>query len=188
MHWFKSTKLETLEALFLDRLKNLLSMECLLTETIPRMAVSAESSVARDVLENLLLMARRHIQRLDLVFRQLAVPPSRGLSTELRILISDCEWPGDNTYDPSVRDAGLIAGAERFTHYKMADYVSAKCLAAKLGYSGVSETLKVSLDDEVAAEDCLIAVAQGTLLTLPRQSQGKLHEYRRTAEGIMGRI
>jgi ferritin-like metal-binding protein YciE len=188
MHWFKTTKPETLEALFLDRLKNLLSMEVLLSETIPRMAVSAESSVVRDVLENLLIMTRRHILRIDLVFRQLAVAPSRGMSTELRILISDCEWPVDSNYDPSVSDAGLIAGAERFTHYKMADYVTSKCLAKKLGYSRIFETLEVNLDEEVDAECSLIAVAQGSVQAPQRNPLVNPREYRRTAESIIGRI
>jgi ferritin-like metal-binding protein YciE len=188
MNWFKATKPETLESLFLDRLKNLMSLEVLLSETIPKMAVSAESSLVRDVLENLLIMARRHIQRIDLVFRQLAVAPSRGLSTEMRILISDCEWPGDSNYDSSVKDAGLIAGAVRFTHYKMADYVTTMCLAKKLGYSRVFETLEVNLDEEAAAGNILIAVAQGSDRGFPRGYHGKMREYRRPAESIIRRL
>lgn len=188
MHWFKTAKPETLEALFFDRLKNLLSIEVLLLETIPRMAISAESSIVRDVLENLLIMVKRHIQRIDLIFRQLAIAPSRRLSTEMRILIDDCEWPGDGNYDSIVTDAGLIAGAIRFTHYKMADYVTSKCLATKLGYLRIYETLEENLDEEVASESNLIAIAQGNPSTVVRDMRRRPREYRRSSEGIIGRV
>ena len=50
--------------------------------------------------------------------------------------------------DPAVRDAGLIAAAQRVEHYEIAAYGCARIYARQLGQQQVANLLQQTLDEE----------------------------------------
>jgi ferritin-like metal-binding protein YciE len=66
-------------------------------------------------------------------------------------LIDEAKEVLDQT-DPEVRDAALIAAAQRVEHYEIAGYGCARTFALLLGDTKSAELLKQSLDEESAAD------------------------------------
>jgi ferritin-like metal-binding protein YciE len=65
--------------------------------------------------------------------------------------------------EPSVKDAALIAAAQRVEHYEIAGYGCARTFAQILGEDEVVDLLQKTLDEEAAANKKLTEVAQNTV-------------------------
>ena len=72
--------------------------------------------------------------------------------------------------DPAVRDAALIAAAQRVEHYEMAGYGAVRSFAQQLGLSDVAKTLQQTLDEEGEADKRLTQLAQNSI-----NSKAKMH-------------
>jgi ferritin-like metal-binding protein YciE len=59
-----------------------------------------------------------------------------------------------------IRDAGLIATAQKIEHYKIASYGSARDWATHLGLTDHAATLQATLDEEKHADALLSQIAQ----------------------------
>jgi ferritin-like metal-binding protein YciE len=66
----------------------------------------------------------------------------------------------EETEKGAVRDAALIAAAQRVEHYKMAGYGSARDFAKLLGLQEVASLLDETLAEEKAADKTLSGVAE----------------------------
>ncbi|MFW5882994.1 MAG: DUF892 family protein, partial [Verrucomicrobiota bacterium] len=64
-----------------------------------------------------------------------------------------------------VKDAALIAAAQRVEHYEMAGYGSAKQFAKDSNHDDVKSILGDTLDEEKAADHKLNKIATGGLLS-----------------------
>jgi ferritin-like metal-binding protein YciE len=62
--------------------------------------------------------------------------------------------------DPDVKDAGLIAAAQRVEHYEMAGYGSARSMAERLGHAEAVRLLQTTLNEEGNADKNLTAIAE----------------------------
>jgi len=65
--------------------------------------------------------------------------------------------------DPDVRDAGLIAAAQRVEHYEIAAYGPSRTLAEQLDLGDAREFLDQTLDEEAQADKLLTKIATGGL-------------------------
>jgi len=65
--------------------------------------------------------------------------------------------------EPSVRDAGLIAAAQRVEHYEMAAYGSLRAFAEELGNSDASRLLKQTLEEEGRTDHLLSKLAESSI-------------------------
>ena len=61
-----------------------------------------------------------------------------------------------------VRDAGLIATAQKIEHYEMASYGSARDWAKQLGLTNHASVLQKTLDEEKHADALLTQISQRT--------------------------
>jgi ferritin-like metal-binding protein YciE len=62
--------------------------------------------------------------------------------------------------DPNVRDAALIAAAQRVEHYEIAGYGTARTFAQLLGHSEAARLLETTLNEEKAADEKLTQIAE----------------------------
>jgi ferritin-like metal-binding protein YciE len=67
--------------------------------------------------------------------------------------------------DDSVKDAALIAAAQRVEHYEMAGYGSVRNFARRLGLDDAEQLLQDTLDEEGAADKKLTQLAESTINT-----------------------
>ena len=65
--------------------------------------------------------------------------------------------------DDEVRDAGLIAAAQRVEHYEMAGYGCARTYAETLGDKDCASVLQQTLDEERDADKKLTKLAMSTI-------------------------
>ena len=64
------------------------------------------------------------------------------------------------TGDPSVKDAALIASAQRVEHYEIAAYGTLRTLARQVGLNDVATLLQKTLDEEGSCDKKLTAIAE----------------------------
>ncbi|HBL43693.1 MAG TPA: ferritin-like domain-containing protein, partial [Planctomycetaceae bacterium] len=75
-------------------------------------------------------------------------------------LISEGEEMVQAKGDSNVKDAALIAAAQRVEHYEMAGYGSARNFAQRLGKTNLAEILQETLDEEGNADKILTQIAE----------------------------
>ena len=62
-----------------------------------------------------------------------------------------------------VKDAALIAAAQRVEHYEIAGYGTVRTLAEHLGHQEVAKTLQRTLDEEAACDKKLTKIAESSV-------------------------
>src|SRR6201997_408123 len=156
----KSLKLESVEDLFLEELRDLYDAENQLLKALPKMAEAAAARALKMSFSQHLEQTKGHVGRLDRVFRELAAKPSGETCEAMKGLVKQGEQFVEAKGEPSVRDAGLIGAAQRVEHYEMAGYGTARTLAKRLGLNEIAETLQKTLEEERAADEKLTTVAE----------------------------
>lgn len=154
-------KLETLQQLFVDELQDLYSVETQLIEALPKMAEEAKSPQLRQAFQTHLQQTQQQKARLDRIFDQLpkidrddkTCKGMKGIIDENENLIKDAK-------DADVRDAGMIAGAQRVEHYEISAYGTARTYAQLLGRTEWARSLQETLDEEKQTDQLLSGIAE----------------------------
>lgn len=76
-----------------------------------------------------------------------------------------CRFPAAAGGASTVKDAALIAAAQRIEHYEMAGYGAVRTYADILEYDEISDMLQETLDEEGEADETLTDLAEGDLFT-----------------------
>ena len=98
------------------------------------------------------LETRGHIERLERVFRLVGTePPRQRSSPAVAAIAVDGERLLARNINRTVRDAWLIASAQRIEHLEIAGYRTARTYAETLGYAFAAQLLEQTLDEEHAA-------------------------------------
>jgi ferritin-like metal-binding protein YciE len=154
-------KLESLEVLFLEELKDIYDAEQQLTKALPKMAKAASSTELRGAFEHHLKETKNHTTRLEQIFEQLGEKAKASKCEGIRGIIEEGEDIIDGDGGPSVMDAGLIAGAQKAEHYEIATYGSLRTYAQTLGHNEAAQLLQETLEEEKAADKKLTEIAEG---------------------------
>jgi ferritin-like metal-binding protein YciE len=64
------------------------------------------------------------------------------------------------TGDPDVKDAGLIAAAQRVEHYEISGYGTARTFAQRIGRHDIARLLEETLDEEKQTDQKLTRLAE----------------------------
>jgi ferritin-like metal-binding protein YciE len=62
-----------------------------------------------------------------------------------------------------IRDAGLIGALQRMAHYQIAGYGTVRTFAFRLSDTGAADCLPTILDESVAVDRKLSAIAEGSV-------------------------
>jgi len=151
---------ETIDDLFIDELKDLYSAEKQITKALPKMAKAASSTELRTALEKHLEETKGHVERLEKIFETLGKKGTGKTCEGMKgVLEEGSEVVGDVAKGP-VRDAGIIAAAQRVEHYEMAGYGSVRSFAKLLGKPEIMSLLEQTLSEEKAADEKLTQVSK----------------------------
>ena len=152
--------LDTMHDLMINELQDLHSAETQLVKALPKMAKGATTPSLRKAIEDHLEQTHEHVARLDQIFELLGVS-SRGKKCKgMEGLLTEGEEMLDEEGDETVKDAGLIAAAQRVEHYEMAAYGSTLAFATLMGHTDVAELLELTLSEEKAADALLSSIAE----------------------------
>lgn len=152
-------KLESLESLFVSELKDLLSAEKQLVKALPKMAKGATSEMLRDSIEEHLAQTKVQVDRLEQVFALIDKVPRAEHCKAMEGLIAEGAEILDADGDDAVRDAAIIAAAQRVEHYEISGYGTARALAELLGLDKAAQLLQETLDEEKATDQKLTELA-----------------------------
>ena len=166
--WFSkmigsSMTLDNLENLLVLQLQDLRSAEDQLIEALPKMADAASNPELRSAFQTHLTETRTQKDRLDRVFRLLGRQPQSETCEAMRGLVSEGEEMISMEGDPEVKDAALIAAAQRVEHYEIAAYGCARTFARQLGHDDIADLLQETLDEEGATDKKLTKLAEGVV-------------------------
>ncbi len=150
----------TLRELLLDELKDLLDAENQLVKALPKMAKAATSEELREGFETHLEQTRNHVERLNQVFQSLGEDPDREKCKGMQGLIEEGSKMIDSDFEGDVKDAGLIAAAQRVEHYEIAAYGTVRTYADILGEPDIVTLLEKTLDEEKETDEKLTELAE----------------------------
>jgi ferritin-like metal-binding protein YciE len=152
--------LHTMEDLLVHELKDLLSAENQLVKALPKMAKAASSPELQQAFEDHLEETKQQVERLQSAFEELEVSGRGKKCKAMEGLIEEGKEIVDEDADDNVKDAALIAAAQKVEHYEIAGYGTAIAFAKILGNEKVAEILVESLEEEKAADSKLTELAE----------------------------
>ncbi len=153
---------QTIEDLFVEQIQDLYDAEQRLVKALPKMAEASTNSELRSAFEDHLQQTQGHVQRLEQVFAELGQDPKKETCEAMKGLIKEGEEMMD-IEQPAIRDAALIAAANRVEHYEIAAYGTARTLATSLGLNQSPRLLEQTLDEEKKADAKLTQIAEQTV-------------------------
>lgn len=153
-------KIETLQDLFLDELRDLYDAEKQLLKAIPKMAIAASSPQLKTAFESHLRETENQVTRLEQIFQQLGEKPAGQSCDAMKGLIKEGDKLASSVDESPLRDAGLIGAANRVEHYEMAAYGTARTFAEMLGFSQAAQLLEQTLQEEKQADRKLTDLAE----------------------------
>jgi ferritin-like metal-binding protein YciE len=163
MALFGGTEFNSLDDLFVNQIEDLYDAENRLTKALPKMADAAASSSLKQAFESHLRETEGHVSRLETIFREVKIEPKRETCQAMKGLISEGEDMVSATGDSDVKDAALIAAAQRVEHYEISGYGTARTIAQRLGLNDVAALLQQTLEEEKAADQKLNMIAESSV-------------------------
>lgn len=152
--------LDSFRDMYLTELQELRSVEAQLVDALPRMAALAGHPELKQAIQAHLDETRSQQSRLDEILRRHKVDPREHVDQAMQAMLKEAEkWAG-MVQDQDLRDAGLIASAQRVEHYEIAVYGSLATWAKQLGLLEDLQALHAILEEEKRADDKLSMLAK----------------------------
>ena len=152
--------IETLEHVFIHELKDLYSAENQLAKALPKMAKAATTPELKQGFEKHLEETQVHIQRIEQIFEDYEFSPGGVKCDGMAGLISEGEEAVEEDAPGPVKDAMLIAAAQRVEHYEIAGYGTARTFAKHLGNDRAYQLLQQTLEEEGMTDQKLTQLAE----------------------------
>lgn len=156
-------KMDNLQKLWMEELKDLYDAEKQITKALPKMADATETAELRQAFETHLRQTEGHIQRLEEVFDELGMSNHNKKCIGMQGLIKEGEEAMKEASDDMTRDAALIAAAQRVEHYEMAGYGTVVSYAQQLNHTDIADKLQMTLDEEKETDRKLTEIAESTV-------------------------
>ncbi len=103
---------------------------------------------------------KNHIARLEQIFEELDESPKGKSCDGMEGLLEEGSNVIEEDLDPEVKDAGLIAAAQRVEHYEMAAYGTVRTYAKILGQKQAVSLLQETLEEERETDQKLTKLAE----------------------------
>jgi ferritin-like metal-binding protein YciE len=153
--------IESLNDLFVEQLRDLYDAENQLIKALPKMAEGANSDELRQGFEEHLEQTKEHAQRIETIFEQLGQKAKAKKCKGMEGLIKEGSEVLDEDMSEDVKDAAIIAAAQRVEHYEIAAYGTVRTFANLLGETEAATLLEQTLEEEKETDDKLTQLAEG---------------------------
>ena len=125
--------------------------------------VRRKAATAKDLksgFEKHLKQTEGHVARLEQVCDELDVSPKGKKCKAMEGLVEEGSAVIDEDMEPEVKDAALIAAAQRVEHYEIAGYGCVRTYAQLLGHTKAAKLLQQTLDEEGDTDKTLTKLAE----------------------------
>lgn len=162
-----------LKDLLQHEVDDLLSAEEQIIDALPKMIEKATQPQLKKALNDHLQITKEQKERIQKVKKILESKSGEaksdpGLLEKLfggtkckgtEGLIKEGEKLMGENMDDKVRDAAIIAAAQKIEHYEISGYGTARAYAMQLGFEDIEQLLTETLNEEYEADDNLTALA-----------------------------
>jgi len=156
-------KLQTLQDLFVEEIRDLYNAEQQVAKALPKMEKAAHSPELQNAYRMHLDQTKNQVERLKQIFGDLKLPVRGKTCKGMEGIISEGEELLKEDADPDVRDAGLIASAQKVEHYEISSYGTARTYAKQLGYTNAARLLQQTLEEERQTDEKLTSLAERSI-------------------------
>lgn len=153
-------KLQDLQDLYVEQLRDLYSAETQIAQALPRMADAATDPDLKQGLLDHEVQTQEQIGRLEGIFQTLGQEPSGHTCKAMKGLVTEGEDMIRERAASAVKDAGLIASAQRIEHYEIAGYGTVATYAEVLGLDEQAMILRTTLEEERQTDERLTLAAR----------------------------
>lgn len=136
-----------LRELYIDELRDLYDAEHRLVKALPKMAKAADSKELRSGIEHHLEQTKGHVQRLEQIFESMGEPVKAKKCKGMEGIVGEGSEVLED-FKGAVKDAAIIASAQRVEHYEIAAYGSVRSFAEELGETKAASLLQQTLTEE----------------------------------------
>ena len=154
------SKLKTLEDFFIEELKDIYSAEKQIEIALPKMVKAAESEELKKAFEDHLGETKVQIERLEAISGNIGKKLSGKKCKAMEGLLEEGKEVIEENAVPSVKDAALIAAAQKVEHYEMASYGCVVTYARLLNNNKVEALLQQTLNEEGNADKILTGISK----------------------------
>ena len=144
-------------------LRDLYSAETQLIEALPKMEAAASHASLKQAFKDHLSETQQQQRRLDEIGQQLKLDLKGETCQAMKGLIKEGQEVIGMEGNSAVKDAALIAAAQRVEHYEIAGYGAAYHFAQFLGHNRVQELLQETLNEEKNTNDKLSHLAMESI-------------------------
>ncbi|WP_444678288.1 YciE/YciF ferroxidase family protein [Halomonas sp. E19] len=149
------------QELFIRLLSEANSAEKQMTRALPKMARAADDQKLVEAFKEHLEETQGQLERIEQAADSIPEVRVKRLKCHaMESLIQEAEDLVDATEKGPVRDAGLIASAQKVEHFEIAAYGTLCELAEQLGHTQAKQILAETLKEEKAADDKLSKLAK----------------------------
>lgn len=159
----KSGAAKDLADLFEDGLKDIYWAEKELTKALPKMDKNATSPQLKKAIQKHLKETEEHIARLEKCFESIGKKAKAEKCDAMAGLIEEGKSIMEETEVGNVRDAGIIAAAQKVEHYEIATYGTLAAFAKVLGNKESLKLLLMTLEEEKSCDETLTGIADTNL-------------------------
>lgn len=150
-----------LEQMFVNMLKDIYWAEQHLLEKLDEMREKATTDQLQDAFEDHMLQTKKHVSRLEKVFRLIDEEPEAKKCDAMEGLTKEASEIAEETEDGTMtRDAALIIAAQKVEHYEIATYGSLVQIALTLGHDKAADLLEQTLWEEEDTDSLLTEIAE----------------------------
>lgn len=153
-------KLDSLQTLYIEELRDIYSAENQLLKALPKMAKGAASAELKQALKDHLEETQGHVERLEEIFKGLDKSPKGKTCKAMKGLVEEGSEILEEEGEDSVLDAGIIAAGQKVEHYEIASYGTVVAWANLLGEEEAVDLLQQTLDEEGEADKKLTELAE----------------------------
>jgi ferritin-like metal-binding protein YciE len=164
-------KTESLHGLYLEQLRDLYDAEHQLIEALPKMAKASVSPELRSAFEEHWEQTKEHARRIETIVEAMGVKAKGQKCKAMEGLVKEGAEVIKEDMEDDVKDAALIAAAQRVEHYEMAGYGCVRTYASLLGDQKASAILEKTLQEEKEADETLGGIAEQVNVAIPRGTQ-----------------
>lgn len=168
--------LDTMDQLFIHELEDLYSAEDQIIHALPKMIDAASSPQLRQALQQHLETTKRQKGRLDECFRMIGRKPEKEKCKGMEGIIDEGAEVLAIDGDPEVKDAAIVAAAQRVEHYEIASYGSARNFAQRVGRADVADVLQQTLNEEGDTDHRLTSIAESSVNPQASRHRGTSRE------------
>jgi ferritin-like metal-binding protein YciE len=153
-------KLDSVEKLYVNELRDLYNAENQLLKALPKVAKGASSKDLKAAFEKHLQQTQKHVERLEQIFEDLDQSPKGKTCHGMKGLIEEGSEILDEDGEDLVLDAGIIVAAQKVEHYEIASYGSVRSFAELLQRTTDAKLLQTTLDEESETNELLNELAE----------------------------